>query len=124
METDDLTGAGPVKPRAAASLTAEIVARGRHRTQEYGEAGLWRGAKAPLPSEAPVRVTFPRSAPEQVDEADEPGSASRLESAAPRKPQPENDPSATAGPTDDLAPLLFVSVALFLAVFFVGLWFF
>jgi hypothetical protein len=120
------------KPRAAASLTADIVARGRHRTQEYGEAGLWRGPKAPLPSEAPVRVAFPQpgvdvergAGPDSaVDESVE---ALRVEAAAavaPGRPR-ENEASAAAKSTDDLAPLLFVSVVLFLAVFFIGLLFF
>lgn len=118
--------ADTAKPRAAASLTADIVARGRHRTQDYGEAGLWRGAKAPLPTEAPVRVAFPRARGERDAEVEEAPETSRAASTAvvPGERRAEQNPAAASGSMDDLAPLLFASVALFLAVFFVGLLFF
>ncbi len=117
------------KPRAAASLTADIVARGRNRKQEYGEAGLWRGNTGPPPSEAPVRVTLPpvktEVEPEVVAAPEVPG-AEAVEPAPAADPAPvaATETPARSGGLDELLPLLLASVAIFLVVFVIGLLFF
>jgi len=120
------TETGP-KLKGAASLTADVVARGRQRTQVYGEAGLWRGAGPPPPSEAPVRVVFPEARESEAKRAAEPEEPvreepERVEAAAPAEPARVVAPTHEATQTGpDLGVQLIGAALVFAAVFVLGI---
>jgi len=118
------------KPKGAASLTADVVERGRHRTQVYGEAGLWRGAGAPSPAEAPVRVAFPQAPASDTARGGEPDEVVqeglRLADELPPldlRDLDEDSPGEGPEPRADLGLQLIGAVLVFAAVFVLGILF-